>query len=329
MIQLDEGQARQFLARNNIDDCKIVKVAGDASFRSYYRIIKDEKKWILMFAPPSHEDIKPFIVVDNFLVAQGFSAPHIIAIDDVSGFILLEDFGDDTYSHVLKAKQEDLKDAEWDLYKKACDCLLELHKIKPLKDLRFYNNAELFREVMLFVDWYLPAQKKDITLEEKAHFKHLWFDLFDQLSKENQISVLRDYHADNLMVLANRAGYKQVGLLDFQDALIGSKAYDLVSLLEDARRDLNDENRQSLLQYYLNNFDGDKQEFLRDYAILSLQRNPREPPLLGFRRSQNPRRRQSARLGLQRKELAPRLCPFPPKDWENGCGIHNPDLETP
>lgn len=285
MIELDYSQAREFLAKNRIENCEIKKVAGDASFRSYYRIFSGEQTWILMFAPPSHEDVKPFIKIDEILVDHGFSAPKIFATDVTLGFILLEDFGDDTYTKVLARESENnCKNLELALYKKACDSLIELSKINAPKDLPAYNNALLFREVMLFIDWYLPSQKKEISLAEKAQFKFLWFQLFDQLSylsfernhadkNEDPVLVLRDYHADNLMILPNREGYKEVGLLDFQDGVIGSKAYDLVSLLEDARRDLDEANRQELLNYYVEKSGCNKELFLRDYAILSLQRN--------------------------------------------------------
>lgn len=274
MIPLDEKQAREFLAQNKITDFEIKKVAGDASFRSYYRITTGKQEFILMFAPPGFEDVKPFVKIDEFLVSHNFSAPKIIAVDEAYGFILLEDFGDDTYGRVLaREPKNNLKNLELDLYKSACDTLIELHKIKASSHIPLYNNAVLFREVMLLIDWYLPSQKKEISLSEVASFKHLWFELFDQLDKENQVVVLRDYHADNLMILPQREDFKKVGLLDFQDALVGSKAYDLVSLLEDARRDLDAENRETLLKYYLEKSGCSKESFLRDYEILSLQRN--------------------------------------------------------
>ena len=112
-----------------------------------------------------------------------------------------------------------------------------------------------------------------MTEQEISDYKFLWFQLFDLLDKENQVLVLRDYHADNLMVVKDRDGMSSVGLLDFQDAVIGSKAYDLVSLLEDARRDVDEKNRQQLLQYYLDKSGCDEKTFMRDYEILSLQRN--------------------------------------------------------
>lgn len=273
MIQLDEQKAQEFLQKNNIANGKIIKVAGDASFRSYYRIFADDKKWILMFAPPSKEDILPFIKIDKLLLEHGFSAPEIFDIDEENGFILLEDFGDDTYGKVLAREARGTNNLELELYKKACDCLIEVHKIAVPKNLSLYDNDLLMREVLLFVDWYIPFKKVTITSKEKELFKSLWLDLFEQINKENQVLVLRDYHADNLMILPQRKNHQQVGLLDFQDAVIGSKAYDLVSLLEDARRDLNEENRQKLFDYYLEKSGCDKLSFTKDYEILSLQRN--------------------------------------------------------
>lgn len=263
-IALNENKAREFLKAKKLNNCEIKKVAGDASFRSYYRILSPEKNYILMFAPPSHEDVKPFIKIDQFLVDNGFFAPKIIAKDIENGFLLLEDFGDETFNRALlkNSQKEEI------LYQKACDVLLKIRKTKNPSDVAPYNNAVLFREVMLFVDWFLPMKGITFSNEQKSEFKHKWFRIFDQLSKENQVLVLRDYHADNLMEIEHG-----VGLLDFQDALIGSPAYDLVSLLEDARRDVSVEVKQKILEYYLEKSGCDRASFLIDYAILSLQRN--------------------------------------------------------
>lgn len=281
MIAFNLEKAQEFCRKNKMDDCHITKIAGDASFRSYYRVISGDKKYILMFAPPGFEDVGPFIKIDNFLVEKGFSAPKIIALDELLGFMLLEDFGDGTYSKVLAA---DISQ-ELQLYQKAVDCLLEIHQVKESpKNLPMYSHDILLREVMLFVDWYVPFKKKTMSLEDIATFKRLWMQLFDNLGQyaaaidhhkknEEPVLVLRDYHADNLMFLPDREGTKQVGLLDFQDALIGSRAYDLVSLLEDARRDVSAENRQHMFEYYVKNADCDAQAFKNDYEILSLQRN--------------------------------------------------------
>jgi len=270
MIEINLVSAQKFLAENGLMNCQIKKIAGDASFRSYYRIFYQDKTFILMFAPPSHEDVKPFIKIDEILVNNGFRAPKILAKNIDLGFILLEDFGDETYS---KALQKNIAE-EYFLYEKACDALIEIQKI-PLKniDILHYNHATLFREVMLFIDWYLPWKNHQISLQQIQDYKFYWIELFDKLSKKNQALVLRDFHADNLMVLNNANGFEAVGLLDFQDALIGSCAYDLLSLLEDARRDVDEKNKQKLFDYFISKAKYNREDFLVDYEIISLQRN--------------------------------------------------------
>ena len=270
MIEINLVSAQKFLSENNLTNCQIKKVAGDASFRSYYRVFFQEKTFILMFAPPTHEDVAPFIKIDEILVNNGFRAPKILAKNIDLGFILLEDFGDETYS---KALQKNIAE-EYFLYEKACDALIEIQKI-PLKniDILHYNHATLFREVMLFIDWYLPWKNHKISLQQIQDYKFYWIELFDKLSKKNQALVLRDFHADNLMVLSNQNGFEAVGLLDFQDALIGSCAYDLLSLLEDARRDVDEKNKQKLFDYFISKAKYNREDFLVDYEIISLQRN--------------------------------------------------------
>lgn len=274
MIELDLQLAHKFLAQNNFTKCEIKKIAGDASFRSYYRIFCQQnninKNYVLMFAPHEYEDIRPFVKIDKILLENGFSSPKIIAQDNEVSFILLEDFGDQTYNKYLQQNSSE----ELAIYQNACDTLIELHKV-PVKNYKIlkYNNAILYREVALFIDWYLPYKGYQISPSEIREYKYHWIDLFDNLSKNNQVLVLRDFHADNLMILPDRDGIKSVGLLDFQDALIGSNAYDLVSLLEDARRDLNLTNRKKLFDYFVSKANYDYQEFFTDYQIISLQRN--------------------------------------------------------
>ena len=212
MIEINLVSAQKFLSENNLTNCQIKKIAGDASFRSYYRVFFQEKTFILMFAPPTHEDVKPFIKIDEILVNNGFHAPKILAKNIDLGFILLEDFGDETYS---KALQKNIAD-EYFLYEKACDALIEIQKI-PLQNINIlhYNHATLFREVMLFIDWYLPWKNHQISLQQIQDYKFYWIELFDKLSKKNQALVLRDYHADNLMVLNDKNGFEAVGGRNF------------------------------------------------------------------------------------------------------------------
>jgi hypothetical protein len=278
MIELNQNLAADFLTKNNITNFSIKKIAGDASFRSYYRIFFSDKTLILMFAPPNFEDTKPFVKIAEILIKNKLNSPKILAIDEDKGFILLSDFGDETYTKKLvNLSDQDLTKTEFEIYQKAIDAIIEVQKIKDLSAIPIYNNAVLFREVMLFVDWYLKMKNIFLTFEEVRIFKKLFFELFDQLNKNNKVLVLRDFHADNLMILPDNS----VGLLDFQDALIGSDAYDLVSLIEDARRDIDEKNREKLIQYFIDknlsnsdsgsNFDADL--FIKDYSILSLQRN--------------------------------------------------------
>ncbi len=273
-----------------------------------------------MYAPPKYEEIMPFIKIARFLIENRFLAPNILAYDQFHGFILLQDFGDMTYSKFLaNYRNYDQKEQlELKIYQKACDVLTELNFTKFPKNVAIYDSAILLREAMLFVDWYLLLVKKNITEEEKSEFRELFLNLFTFLSKQNQILVLRDYHVDNLMILTDDQAIDpqtsqshqqlnlskiKVGLLDFQDALIGSPAYDLVSLLEDSRYDISNQTRQKLFFYYLakieerinnnmcqndvnkQNFINDsnkinkellqfnKEQFTLDYNILSLQRN--------------------------------------------------------
>ena len=263
--------ASLFLNQNNYHDFTIEKIAGDASFRSYYRVACKQKSYILMFAPPSYEDVNTFMKVDNLLRQNSFLAPEILAIDKKSGFLLLQDFGDISYGKFLIEN----KNSEIELYKMACDELIKLHKLdydQYSSLLPKYNNAVYLREVWLFIDWYLLLSNKKINLQQKQQFKNLWFEQFDQLSKESRFLVLRDYHADNLMLI-NDSYQRKVGLLDFQDALIGSRAYDLVSLLEDARRDVSNATVNEVINYYISKSKINHQAWFKDYEILSLQRN--------------------------------------------------------
>ncbi len=275
MIELNYNLAQEFLKNffanqlNKSAEFEIKKIAGDASFRSYYRISLADKNYILMFAPPSHEKLNPFVNVANFLVNKGFNAPKIYCIDSENGFLLLEDFGDNTFTKILTSDNSN----EFLYYKNACDVLLKIHNIQPDITLNNYNNQVLFCEVSLFIEWYLPLKNLYISPQQKSKFIHLWFALFDLLSTEKKVVVLRDYHADNLMIINNKNDYNSVGLLDFQDTLIGLPAYDLVSLLDDIRRDIDDNNRTKLYEYFVKNCSQDEKSLLQDCEILSLQRN--------------------------------------------------------
>jgi hypothetical protein len=261
----ESNKIASFLSCYGITDFTITKVADDCSFRSYYRIFSSGKTYILMFAPLGYEDPRPFINIANFLCQHGFLAPQIFASDLMNGFLLLEDFGDTSFNKALQQNPA----SESLLYLNACEVLLKLQQISTKPDILHYNSACLLKEVMLFIDWYLPYKNYYPNSTEKSNYIKQWLYLFDYLNKDNQCLVLRDYHADNLMLLHKN----EVGLLDFQDALIGSPAYDLVSLLEDVRRDVSVAVQEQMLELFLHKSGYDTNKFVQDYQILSLQRN--------------------------------------------------------
>jgi hypothetical protein len=257
------------LKQNHINNYQIQKIAGDASFRHYYRIKQDHKSFIIMDAPPPQEDIEPFCKIADFLLKNNFSAPKIFAKDKNAGLLLLEDFGDTSYRKAMEQKPSD----EINLYTNSVDLLINLAQINPPNNLAIHDHQLLLEEVMLFVDWYLPkVALKRISTQQINEFQHIWLGLFSKLSPPKNL-VLRDYHSDNLMLLDNKKSIQKVGLLDFQDAIIGYAAYDLVSLLEDARRDVSINIWQKMLKHYLNHSNCDEDQFMIDCQILSLQRN--------------------------------------------------------
>jgi aminoglycoside/choline kinase family phosphotransferase len=244
-----------------------VPLAGDASFRRYYRLAGNRGTAVLMDAPPPQEDIGPFVAVAGLLRELGLSAPEVLAEDRAKGFLLLEDFGDDTYTRLL-ARGAD----EPALYRLAVDTLVALQRAaepRGTPELPPYDIERLLGEAALFVDWYRP-----LAGELHEEYLALWRALLPDAVVAPPTLVLRDYHIDNLMLLPNRSGVRSCGLLDFQDAVTGQPSYDLVSLLEDARRDIPGPLRQAMTERYLAAFPGlDRQAFLRSAAILSAQRN--------------------------------------------------------
>jgi aminoglycoside/choline kinase family phosphotransferase len=248
------------------------KLPADASFRSYERIDLSGKTYILMDAPPNQEEVLPFIKIGEFLHQNDFSVPEILKKDIKNGFLLLEDFGNNHYNRVLFAKLDDVSESM--LYRKAVDVLVKLHKTDLAIDLYIYDKQKLLDEVCLLTDWYFQVFNGE---ELSSHLKHeyieIWTKLLKSLHFPNDCLVLRDYHADNLMWLEGRVGHKKVGLLDFQDAIIGSVVYDMVSLLEDARRDISSDVVQQMINYYIEKTNYNRKEFLADYIILGTQRS--------------------------------------------------------
>lgn len=310
-----------FLERHGWSNGDLVHLAGDASFRSYKRLKRpvevavltdapppqgidpfigqELEHVVLMDAPPPKEDVTPFITIAKYLRHHGLNAPEILAEDTEHGFLLLEDFGDDRYTRILNDGSPELEDA---MYRYAVDVLAALYKCDLPEAARSYSPAMLLKESSLFVDWYIPLiHGRSATDAERNQFDELMKAVIPHTVLKDEVLVLRDYHADNLMWLPDREGLDKVGLLDFQDAVAGSPAYDLVSLLEDARRDVEPELAEKMIRYYLMQLPQvDKEAFRISYALLGAQRNLK---ILGI----------FARLGLRDAKYNYRL--FMPRVW--------------
>lgn len=224
-----------------------------------------------MDAPPP-EDPAQFMRVAGYLGSLGFSAPQILDHDLSQGFLALEDFGDATYTQLLQRGED-----PYLLYNLAIDTLIALHQrattcpdfIAP------YTVEALLQEVTLFVDWYIPVTlQKTLSLSDKQAYLDLWTAALGKALAVPHALTLRDYHVDNLMYLEGRPGVSACGLLDFQEARWGPVVYDLVSLLEDARLDLDPALVAHCWQRYVSAFPSEDEGTLRTAGcILSAGRH--------------------------------------------------------
>lgn len=300
MTGLPDGAAA-FLQAAGWSDAAVEPLPGDASFRRYYRLRQgDCTSAMLMHAPPPHEDPRPFLHVGRWLLERGLRAPAILAEDAEQGFILLEDFGDERLRESLEGAD---KATEQAAYAAAVDALVALQEHEagpfPLYDMAIYQ-----REVDLFTEWYCPAAGLEV---DAAGWTAAWQEVLEPLLERQEpgVTVLRDYHAENIML---PPGGGQ-GLIDFQDALVGHRAYDLVSLLQDARRDVSEEVEAAMLERYMAAVKPGE-EFLADYARLGAQRNAK---IVGiFSR-------------LHRRDGKPRYLQLIPRVWR----LLERDLEHP
>jgi aminoglycoside/choline kinase family phosphotransferase len=252
-----------FLSGASWGGAEIEPLPGDASFRRYFRVRRGEKTAMLMDAPPPNENPQPFLRAAKWLDASGMRAPLIYAEDATRGLVLLEDFGEMRMRDYLDEWPND----ELEVYQGAVDALIELHRLPP-GPFNDYTLIEYQREARLFVEWYCSAQHLRV---DAGGWTRAWEQALTPMLPRQRpgVTVLRDYHAENIMLLGS---LKQQGLLDFQDALAGHPAYDLVSLLQDARRDVSPELEAEMFDRYTL-ATGAGTDFLADYARLGAQRN--------------------------------------------------------
>ncbi len=243
-------------------------LAGDASFRRYFRVVDGDRTAVLMDAPPPQEDTRPFVAMARWLEERGFLAPAILGLDEAQGLVLLSDLGDVRLRETADAGGDAGSDSgggELALYGPAIDLLVDLAK-HPAGPLQPYDRAVMQREAALFVEWYCPAVG---IAPDVSGYTAAWDAVLDHALATEPVTVLRDYHAENLMLVGDT---RRLGLLDFQDALAGHPAYDLVSLLQDARRDVDPSVEQAMLVRY-RAATGAGDDFLRAYHVLGAQRN--------------------------------------------------------
>jgi len=260
-MTLPEG-IESFLAAAGWGGALVEPLAGDASFRRYFRVTNGGSSAMLMDAPPPQEDTGPFLDVSVWLAAHGHRAPAIHAEDRVRGWVLLEDFGIDRMRDWLDEHPE----AEEATYRTAIDALVALHKSPP-GPFPPYDMDVYQREAALLPEWFAPAAGFEA---DAASYAAAWEEVLAPLLPRQipGVTVLRDYHAENIMLLPDGSQ----GLIDYQDALVGHPAYDLVSLLQDARRDVSPQLERAMLDHYAARIDTGP-EFEADYARLGAQRN--------------------------------------------------------
>jgi len=310
-----ERLIRSFLEQAGWGDAARAPLAGDASSRRYERVKGRRGAAILMDAPPgpdgppldtpegarktysaiAHlaEDCRAFVAVGEALRRAGLSAPELFAHDMPHGLLLLEDLGDDLYGAAIDRGAAADGTALDELYRSGVETLIAWHKAwdaqqspasLPLPDgtdyrLWAFDDKAMAVETELLTDWYLPAQRGKPTDDAvRAEYRALWKPLFALAGKDARALALRDYHSPNMLWLGARQGTARVGLLDYQDAVITSRAYDLVSFLQDARRDVPEAREQAMLAHYcalaardLPGFD--EAVFRAAYAVLGAQRN--------------------------------------------------------
>lgn len=293
---------RQFLTAAGLIDAGRRRMPGDASTRSYARLMQAENVFILMNSPKKPdgppiyhgksysaavhlaEDVRPFVAIDQGLRSHGFSAPEIHHSDLENGFLVTEDFGSDP---VVAGDPPAPIPAR---YEAATDMLAALHRLSLPETLPVSSSAEyripLFDvdawlvEIGLMAEWYLPDRGAALNEERRAEFVTMWRDILQKPAAAPRTWVIRDFHSPNLIWLGDREGIARVGIIDFQDAVLGPAAYDVVSLLQDARVDVPEMTELTLFSRYIKarraaDAGFDAADFAATYAIMSAQRNTR------------------------------------------------------
>lgn len=263
-----KAEIARFLQDTDWVNARQIPLAGDASARRYSRLHHSDGNTAILMDAPRHSsgDIGPFLQIAAFLTAAELSSPRIWHSSAELGLILMEDLGDALFVRAMTERPAE----ELPLYQAATDVLLHLHRKQPPSGLSVMDNQTLTEMTDLAFSWY-----SDSGATAYRAFAEPFQSTLDSVLPDPSVLVLRDYHAENLLWLPERDGAARVGLLDFQDALIGHATYDLVSMLQDARRDVPAQIEQATKAYYLEKSGEDPQSFDLGYHLLGLQRNLR------------------------------------------------------
>lgn len=263
---------KALLKQFEFDDATATAVSGDADNRQYWRLTKNDQSKILMYwspktfwpQTPSSGYMEKFADLADYLTAAGLSAPEIYGMDVVKKLIFLEDFGDTLYFNALEKD----KSLEPQLYTLAVEALIHLHRFydkEPIKGIDKASNKIWFFTLNRFIDHYfINVIGNRLPVEAVIEYQRLWGEVLDQTIAMPQTLCLLDYHSPNLMYLKGRKGVKQVGVLDFQDALIAPPMVDLSLLLFDPRRDVPEDLQEKLIAQYANAFPKLSKDTLRD-----------------------------------------------------------------
>ena len=260
------GKVLEKLQKEKVKFESLLFLAGDASNRKYFIIEQDKKKNVLMLDDDS-TNLRRFIYCTTNL-KKYVSVPEILYNLENSNILILENFQNKKYSQLINNSNKKI------LYRTAVDSLIFMHKKKLQIKLKAYTLENFFNESDLFFDWYLKKMKQEEKIDIKNHFNRVFAKYLNKTFLLPAVFIHRDYHIDNLFFLNNRNNHFKCGWIDYQDALMGPCVYDLMSLMQDARIDVENEMENFLIDYYLSNFsDIDRELFIYSYDVLAIQRH--------------------------------------------------------
>ncbi len=256
------------LNQNKIKFSCIKSLDGDASNRKYFLINQDNDTNVLMYDDGLKDNVVKFLEATKVFNEYGITVPKVLFKNESQGLLILENFGTNKYSSILNKKNRR------ELYKLAIDSLIHLHKFPASTKFQNYSKNIYLDESMLFFQWYLKYKKIRLDIRSINDFKEAMLKKLEFLDSLPKVNIHRDFHVDNLFFLSTKKKFKKCGWIDYQDALIGSPAYDLMSLLEDARLDIDDDLKKDLLNYYLEETNNVNSEFFNtSFQIIAVQRH--------------------------------------------------------